>query len=118
MRKALILGLWIFLLPSPSSAEPNWALLDEGATKLGEARSWVEICESDQMDRFSGLLEHVRQILEDAGLREHEIFRFEAKLEASAQMAGGEGGPDCESTDARAGIGKGVQMVNQGITSP
>lgn len=116
MRKLLYVGLALPFLSQPALAEPNWDLLEQGATVLGEARGWVETCESEQLDRFEGLMSHVRQILEDAGLEEHEIFRFEAKLETSAKMMGGESGPDCDSTEARGRIGEGVQLVNQGVT--
>ena len=115
MRKALLMGPALVMLSMPASAGPEWTLLEQGASVLGEARAWVETCEAEQIKRFDGLLENVRLILTNAGLQEHEIFRFDAIYEASAQMRAGEGGIDCGDTEPRSQVATGVQLVNEAI---
>jgi hypothetical protein len=115
MGKALLTGAVLVTLSMPASAGPEWSLLERGASVLGEARVWVEVCEAEQVGRFDGLLENVRQVLENAGLQEREIFRFEAAFEAGARLATGDSGPDCADAQPRTQVATGVQLVNQAI---
>ena len=115
MRKAFLIGSVLVTLSMPATAGPEWSLLEQGASVLGEAHAWVEACEAEQVQRFDGLLENVRRILENAGLQEHEMFRFEAVFEASARMAIGDGGLDCGDTQPRTQVATGVQLVNQAV---
>lgn len=115
MGKAFLTGAVLVTLSMPASAGPEWSLLEQGASVLGEARAWVEVCEAEQVGRFDGLLENVRQVLENAGLQEHAIFRFEAAFEAGARLATGDSGPDCADAEPRTQVATGVQLVNQAI---
>jgi len=118
MRKAFLTGAILVALTMPASAGPEWSLLERGASVLGEARAWVEVCEAEQIGRFDGLVENVRQVLENAGLKEHEIFRFDAVFEASSRLAIGDSGPDCANAEPRAQVATGVQLVNRAVADP
>ena len=115
MRKIVSVGALAALFSGSAWAGPDWTLLEEGATALGQARVWIEACEAEQLGRLDGLLDQVRLVLENAGLQEQEIFRFETIVESSATLASGEGDQDCRNTEPRGRIGTAVQLVNQGI---
>lgn len=116
MRKVFLAGPIIVMLSTPVSAGPEWSLLEQGASLLGEARAWVEVCEAEQVTRFDGLLDNVRLILQNAGLQEHEIFRFDAVYEASVRLTSGEGAVDCGDPEPRTQVATGVRLVNEAIT--
>jgi hypothetical protein len=118
MRKVVLAGPILVMLSMPAAAGPEWSLLEQGASLLGEARAWVEVCEAEQVKRFDGLLDNVRLILTNAGLQEHEIFRFDAVYEASIRLTEGEGTVDCGDTEPRAQVATGVRLVNEAIAEP
>ncbi|MDX1402642.1 MAG: hypothetical protein R3245_12025, partial [Kiloniellales bacterium] len=103
----------------PLHADTNWKLLEEGATILGQARSWVVACESNQLERLDGLLNNLRSVLTGAGLSEADFIRFESALETGERLgpqtaSGSE--VDCSDTGPREQVGEGMGKVTQAIT--
>ena len=117
MRVSIIAALLLMIQVSPLHAEPDWGLLEDGATLLGKARSWVQNCESEQLDRLDGLISNLNNVLVDAGLTDADLFRFKSILESSEQLESGvDGSVDCSNEAPRKEVGPAMGMITEAIT--